>query len=33
MSAKPILYEMDITPGSRAIKMIAKIIGLELELV
>lgn len=33
MSSKPILYEMDITPGSRAIKMVAHLIGLELELV
>jgi len=33
MSSKPILYEMDITPGSRAIKMVARLIGLELELV
>jgi len=32
MSSNPILYEMDITPGSRAIKMVAHLIGLELEL-
>ncbi|KAJ6635737.1 Glutathione S-transferase 1 [Pseudolycoriella hygida] len=33
MSSKPILYEMDITPGSRAVKMVARVIGLNLDIV
>lgn len=32
MPAIPILYDMDIAPGARAVKMTAHLIGLELEL-